>query len=291
MCAGLVTTGIFLLTKFFILRHDDSLRRGLIAIAFYFAITIFINVFYIIFKGSPGLNLSKLPIGSILGISFCVAGAVFLWCFFFMRPYLKRKLENDEPLRWYHCLYIPFVKPIPPLPHHDTELSEKTDSTVRDDGFPLSPDTLKSKTWKKPSATGRARRLWALSTVAWPPWTTLPRSHGLVRFPTWILAYGGIVIDIGLLTYGYKVMATLGNNITYMSPSRGFSVSLGTSLTVLTCSKLGLPVITTHCITGATTAVGLCSGGGRKSVNWRILAQVGSSWILTLPAAGLVSGL
>lgn len=59
-------------------------------------------------------------------------------------------------------------------------------------------------------------------------------------------------------------MATLGNNITYMSPSRGFSVSLGTSLTVLTCSKLGLPVSTTHCITGATTAVGLCSGGGRK---------------------------
>ncbi|KAI9237101.1 MAG: phosphate transporter [Podila humilis] len=251
---------------------------SLIAIAFYFAITIFINVFYIIFKGSPGLNLSKLPIGSILGISFRVAGAVFLWCFFFMHPYLKRKLENDEPLRWYHCLYIPFVKPIPPLPHHDTELSEKTDSTVRDDGFPLSPDNLKSKTWKKPSATGRARRLWALSTVAWPPWTTLPRSHGLFTnsmchffpplgnptktVPTWILAYGGIVIDIGRLTYGYKVMATLGNNITYMSPSRGFSVSLGTPLTVLTCSKLGLPVITTHCITGATTAVELCSGGG-----------------------------
>lgn len=82
--------------------------------------------------------------------------------------------------------------------------------------------------------------------------------------PTWILACGGIAIDIGLLTYGYKVMATLGNNITYMSPSRSFSVSLGTSPTVLTCSKLGLPVSTTHCITGATTAVGLCSGGGRK---------------------------
>ncbi|KAF8988800.1 hypothetical protein BGZ52_000754 [Haplosporangium bisporale] len=210
MCAGLVTTGIFLLTKFLILRHDDSLRRGLIAIAFYFAITIFINVFYIIFKGSPGLNLSKLPIGSILGISFCVAGAVFLWCFFFMRPYLKRKLENDEPLR---C-------------HRE---SQETLGVVN-------------------------RGLAALDDT--------PKKSRAV--PTWILAYGGIVIDIGLLTYGYKVMATLGNNITYMSPSRGFSVSLGTSLTVLTCSKLGLPVITTHCITGATTAVGLCSGGGRK---------------------------
>jgi len=90
-----VTTGIFLLTKFLILRHDDSLRRGLIVIPSYFAITIFFNVFYIVFKGSPGLSLSKLPIGAILGISFGVAGAVFLWCFFFMRPYLKCKLGND----------------------------------------------------------------------------------------------------------------------------------------------------------------------------------------------------
>ncbi|KAF9383395.1 hypothetical protein CPB97_006504 [Podila verticillata] len=342
MCAGLVTTGIFLLTKFLILRHDDSLRRGLIAIPFYFAITIFIDVFYIIFKGSPGLSLSKLPIGSILGISFGVAGAVFLWCFFFMRPYLKRKLENDEPLRWYHCLYIPFVKPIPPLPHHDTEPSEKTDPTVRDDGSPLSPDTLKSKnleealshresqetlgvvnrglaalddTPKKSRAGKMFKSLKARATKgmnkdinanpqmdeihdnstkyhpvterlfctlqvltscfasfahgsnyvanAIGPLTTIyyvcaVDVSGNTPIPIWILAYGGIAIDIGLLTYGYKVMATLGNNVTYMSPSR---------------------------------AVGLCSGGGRKSVNWRIHAQVGSSWIVTLPAAGLVSGL
>lgn len=138
-----MTTGIFLLTKFLILRHADSLRRGLIAIPFYFAITIFINVFSIIFKGSPGLNLSKLPIGAILGISFGIAGFVFLWCHFFMRPYLRRKLENDEPLRWYHCLYIPFVKPKPPLPHHDTELSEKIDPS-NDGKTPLSPDALKT---------------------------------------------------------------------------------------------------------------------------------------------------
>ncbi|KAF9130325.1 Na+/Pi symporter [Mortierella sp. GBA39] len=114
---------------------------------------------------------------------------------------------------------------------------------------------------------------------------------GKAPIPTWILAYGGIAIDIGLLTYGYKVMATLGSKITFISPSRGFSVSLGTSLTVLTCSKLGLPVSTTHCITGATTSVGLCSGGGLKSINWKMLGLVASSWVFTLPAAGLVSGL
>ncbi|KAG0360214.1 hypothetical protein BG005_011194 [Podila minutissima] len=377
VCAGLVTTGIFLLTKFLILRHDDSLRRGLNAIPFFFGITIFINVFYIIFKGSPGLSLSKLPIGAILGISFGVAGFVFLWCLFFMRPYLKRKLENDEPLRWYHCLYIPFVKPKTALPHHDIDPSEKIDPS--DDGkSPLSPDALKTMnleealgrrdsqetvgavnsglaalddTLKKSWASRMFKKFKAKATKglneditansqmgeihdnstkyhpvterlfctlqvltscfasfahgsndvanAIGPLTTIyyvwkngaVDVSGKAPIPTWILAYGGIAIDIGLLTYGYKVMATLGNNITYMSPSRGFSVSLGTSLTVLTCSKLGLLISTTHCITGATTAVGLCSGGGRKSVNWKILAQVGSSWIVTLPAAGMVSGL
>jgi len=91
-----------------------------------------------------------------------------------------------------------------------------------------------------------------------------PLGNPTKSVPTWILAYGGIAIDIGLLTYGYKVMATLGNNITYMAPSHSFSVSLGTSLTVLTRSRLDLPVSTTYCITGATTAVGLCSGGGQK---------------------------
>jgi sodium-dependent phosphate transporter len=101
---------IFLVTKFLILPHEDSLKRGLTAIHFYVAITTFINAFYIIFKGSPGLSLSTLPIGSILGISFGVAGAVFLWCFFFLRPYLSRRIEGSEPLRWYHSFCTPFAK-------------------------------------------------------------------------------------------------------------------------------------------------------------------------------------
>ncbi|KAG0278903.1 hypothetical protein BGZ95_002847 [Linnemannia exigua] len=356
LCAGLVTTFIFLVTKFLILRHENSLKRGLIAIPFYFAITMFINVFYIIFKGSPGLSLSKLPIGAILGISFGIAGVVFLWCFFFLRPYLSRKIENNEPLRWYHSFCTPFVKlrirraSVHVETAHPTfnEKSGEMDSS----SHPLSPDANGVKTKALQEALRSPRGsvnsgLAALDDSTAPskckvdqihdnstrydakteklfctlqvltscfasfahgsndvanaigPLTTVYYiwRHGAVDItgkapiPTWILAYGGIAIDIGLLTYGYKVMATLGSKITFISPSRGFSVSLGTSLTVLTCSKLGLPVSTTHCITGATTAVGLCSGGGVKSINWKMLGLVASSWIFTLPAAGLVSGL
>ncbi|KAI8869674.1 PHO4-domain-containing protein, partial [Ramicandelaber brevisporus] len=60
--------------------------------------------------------------------------------------------------------------------------------------------------------------------------------------------------------------------------------------TVLTASKLGLPISTTHCITGATAGVGLCNGTWR-AINWRMIAWCFFSWIITLPCAGLMSGL
>lgn len=85
-------------------------------------------------------------------------------------------------------------------------------------------------------------------------------------------------------------MRKMGNNITYFTPSRGFCAELAAALTVLTCSKLGLPVSTTHCITGATAGVGLCSGNFR-AVNWKMIGWCFFSWILTLPAAGLLAGL
>ncbi|EXX74987.1 hypothetical protein RirG_046040 [Rhizophagus irregularis DAOM 197198w] len=112
---------------------------------------------------------------------------------------------------------------------------------------------------------------------------------GLSSVPLWLMALGGAAIDAGLLFYGYHVMRSLGNQITYHSPSRGFSMELGTSLTVLTASKVGFPISTTHCITGATAGVGLCNGKW-KALNWRLLAWCFFSWALTLPAAAIVSG-
>lgn len=113
---------------------------------------------------------------------------------------------------------------------------------------------------------------------------------GKVPVPIWILAYGGVAIDIGLVTLGYRVMRKLGNNITLFTPSRGFCAELAAALTVLTCSKLGLPVSTTHCIIGSTTGIGLCNGNFR-AINWKMIAWCFFSWILTLPVAGLIAGL
>lgn len=132
--------------------------------------------------------------------------------------------------------------------------------------------------------------LFQISTI-YTIWNTGTVASTKAPVPWWLLLYGGIGIDVGLVLYGYRTMRTLGHKITYLSPSRGFALELATAFTVLTCSKLGLPVSTTHCVTGATAAVGLMNKNGWKTLNWKALGLVFSSWILTLPAAALFSGL
>jgi solute carrier family 20 (sodium-dependent phosphate transporter) len=107
--------------------------------------------------------------------------------------------------------------------------------------------------------------------------------------PVWLLAYGGAAIVIGLWTYGYNIMRNLGNRLTLHSPSRGFSMELGSATTVILATRLGLPISTTQCIIGATVGVGLSSGSWR-AVNWRMVAWSYLGWIVTLPVAGIVAG-
>ncbi|WRT66649.1 uncharacterized protein IL334_003608 [Kwoniella shivajii] len=108
--------------------------------------------------------------------------------------------------------------------------------------------------------------------------------------PTWILAFGGIMIVIGLATYGYNIMSVLGNKLTMHSPSRGFSMEFGAAITVLLASQYGIPVSTTMCITGATAGVGILSSGFR-GVNWRAFGWIFMGWVLTVPVAGLAGGM
>eukprot|EP00008_Paramoeba_atlantica_P002628 CAMPEP_0201479734 /NCGR_PEP_ID=MMETSP0151_2-20130828/4378_1 /ASSEMBLY_ACC=CAM_ASM_000257 /TAXON_ID=200890 /ORGANISM="Paramoeba atlantica, Strain 621/1 / CCAP 1560/9" /LENGTH=524 /DNA_ID=CAMNT_0047861359 /DNA_START=609 /DNA_END=2183 /DNA_ORIENTATION=- len=109
-------------------------------------------------------------------------------------------------------------------------------------------------------------------------------SSGEVEVDTWILAYGGGGIVIGLFLLSWRIMANLGSNMTKLSPSRGFSAEMGSIIAILTATGVSLPVSTTHCITGATVAVGLCSGNV-KAVNWKMLAYICLGWIFSIPCS------
>ncbi len=104
--------------------------------------------------------------------------------------------------------------------------------------------------------------------------------------PAWILLLGGGGIVIGLATYGFRVMATIGKKITELTPSRGFAAELGAATTVVLASATGLPISTTHTLVGAVLGVGLARGIG--ALNLRVIGTIFMSWIVTLPAgAGL----
>ncbi|KAA8652173.1 hypothetical protein EYZ11_000498 [Aspergillus tanneri] len=113
--------------------------------------------------------------------------------------------------------------------------------------------------------------------------------HSKSPVPYWILVFGGAALVIGLWTYGYNIMRNLGNRITLHSPSRGFSMELGSVVTIIMATRLKLPVSTTQCISGATVGVGLCNGTWR-TINWRMIAWIYFGWVITLPVAGIISG-
>ena len=108
--------------------------------------------------------------------------------------------------------------------------------------------------------------------------------------PIWILVIAGFLLGAGFWFYGYNIIRALGNRITQLSPTRGFSMELGAAITVLLASRLGLPVSTTQCLTGATVGTALMNYD-LGAVNWRQLLFIFSGWVLTLPCAGLISGL
>ncbi|KAL4799519.1 phosphate transporter [Aspergillus venezuelensis] len=120
-------------------------------------------------------------------------------------------------------------------------------------------------------------------------WNSGTLEGSKTEVPYWILAFGGVSLVIGLWTYGYNIMRNLGNRITLHSPSRGFTMELGSAITVIMATKLKLPVSTTQCITGATVGVGLCNGTWR-TINWRMIAWIYMGWIITLPVTGIISG-
>ena len=105
--------------------------------------------------------------------------------------------------------------------------------------------------------------------------------------PVWILLLGGTGIVIGLLTYGHKVIATIGTGITQLTPSRGFAATLAAAMTVVIASGTGLPISTTHTLVGAVLGVGLARG--LAALNMNVVRTIFMSWIITLPAGAILS--
>lgn len=104
-----------------------------------------------------------------------------------------------------------------------------------------------------------------------------------------MLLLGAIGIVVGVVTYGYKVMATIGNKITQLTPTRGYAATVAASIVVVVASGVGMPVSTTHIAVGAVIGVGIARGIG--ALDMRVIGGIILSWIITVPIAGVLAAM
>jgi PiT family inorganic phosphate transporter len=109
------------------------------------------------------------------------------------------------------------------------------------------------------------------------------------ELPIWILLLGGVGIVVGLATFGYRVMRTIGTKITELTPTRGFCATMAAAATVVLASRTGMPVSTTHIAVGAVMGVGLARGIG--ALDLRVIGGIIVSWVVTLPIGGVLAAL
>lgn len=105
--------------------------------------------------------------------------------------------------------------------------------------------------------------------------------------PDWTLALGGFGIVLGLATWGWRVIETIGKKLTELTPTRGFVAEFSAALTILTASRLGMPISTTHTLVGAVVGVGFARG--LEALNLAVMRDIILSWIITIPAGALLT--
>lgn len=108
-----------------------------------------------------------------------------------------------------------------------------------------------------------------------------------VHVPLWVLGLGGVGIVIGLATWGWRVIETIGKKITELTPTRGFAAEFGAATTIVIASRLGLPISTTHTLVGSVLGVGMARGVA--SLNMALIRNILMSWFITLPAGGILA--
>ena len=105
--------------------------------------------------------------------------------------------------------------------------------------------------------------------------------------PLWVLALGGVGIVVGLATWGWRVIETVGKKITELTPSRGFSAEFSAAITIVFASKLGLPISTTHTLVGAVLGVGMARGF--SALNVKVIRDIIISWAITIPTGAFLT--
>lgn len=246
--AGLLAALIFAFIRKKILRNDRAFFTALRWTPFFAGMTIFIVMISLLMKTPLG---EKLAIGARTGILVSLICAVVSG--FIARRWMEKTIHKtieEEGVEEIFKRFQIFTSCYVALAHGANDVA---------------------------NAIGPLAGIYAIYVTRSVTQTT--------EVPTALLATGGLFIAIGVFTWGYKVIETLGSGITTLTNTRAFAVDFGTATSVLVASKMGLPVSTTHAAVGAIVGVGLV--GGLAAVDFKVVWKIMLYWVITLPLAAL----
>ena len=255
LTAGFIAYVIYMSVQKLILRHEDPLVRAKRWVPVYIFFAAFTITLVTILKGLKhvGLDLS-LPDSYVMAISIAFAIAL-VGAYFIKRIQPDRRAEKDQ-----HFVTVERVFGVLMIV---TACSMAFAHGSNDVANAIGPVA-------------------AVISVA---------QNGIVgaksALPIWVLMLGGGGIVIGLATFGRHVIATVGEKITQLTPSRGFAAELAAATTIVIASGTGIPISTTHTLVGAVLGVGLARG--IEAIDLRVVGKIFVSWVVTIPAGAVLA--
>lgn len=254
LTAGFIAYFIYMSVQRLILRHEDPLAKAKRYVPVYIFFAAFTMTLVTILKGLSHVGLD-LSVRDSYVLAFLIALAVAL-----IGAYFIRKIESDRKAeKAQHFVTVERVFGILMIV---TACSMAFAHGSNDVANAIGPVA-------------------AVISVA---------QSGLVgsesALPIWVLLLGGGGIVVGLATFGRHVIATVGEKITHLTPSRGFAAELAAATTIVIASGTGIPISTTHTLVGAVLGVGMARG--IDAIDLRVVMRIFVSWVVTIPAgAGL----
>ena len=322
--SAIISSFIFYLTRTTVLRKENSFDKSYRTFPIFVGLTIALNTFFIIYKGGKGIGLDDLSAGG----SFVIASGAGLLTGSLIIPFIpkmkasvNKKFEenNGEVInilnvrdngiqlelkkdnnKFQKCIgnikenlnydidqiKVDGVKEI-----HDN--SEKFDKKTEESFKYLQIFTAICDSFSHgANDVANAIGPYAAIVSIYMNDGELNQRVDMGNYSYLILGMGGLGISLGLLLYGYKIIRAIGVKLCCITPSRGFSIELGSATIIIIGSRLGIPLSTTHCQVGATMGVAAledikkCSG-----INWKIAWKVFFGWIVTLLVVGGTTGL
>ena len=315
--SAIVSSFIFYLTRLTVLRKEDSFNKSYKTFPIFVGLTITLNTFFIIYKGGKGVGLDNISEGGSLFIA-SVAGLVTSSLIIPFIPKMKQ-LVNDR----FQQEVVEHVEERIECPNQLNEIkkingvqkcigsikrninydmdqikinevkdihdqSEKFDKKTEESFKYLQIFTAICDSFSHgANDVANAIGPYAAIVSIYMNDGELEKKVDMDQYAYLILGMGGVGISLGLLIYGYKIIRAIGIKLCCITPSRGFSIELGSATIIIIGSRLGIPLSTTHCQVGATMGVAAlediknCSG-----INWKIAWKVFFGWIITLLVVG-----